>query len=98
MFPAKVTVRMLPAAKNFSRRQTPTVAGNFLRNDKSNTFESNYVFKKLQMGDLDFTAAKSPTATDTKDGSASESLLSMEIRITALICLCYCVIWLRREV
>jgi hypothetical protein len=36
------------------------------------------------MQDLNFTPVYSPTATNIKDGSACESLLSLEIRITAL--------------
>jgi hypothetical protein len=36
------------------------------------------------MQDLDFSAVNSPNATDTKNGSACESLQSLEIRITAL--------------
>jgi hypothetical protein len=46
--------------------------------------ESNHVLKKLQMQDLHFTPVNSPSATDTKDGSACESLQSLEIYITAL--------------
>jgi predicted CoA-binding protein len=45
---------------------------------------SNYVFKKLQMQDLHFTPVNSPSATDTKDESACESLQSLEICIIAL--------------
>jgi len=84
LFPIKVTVRRLRDAENFSRRQTPPVARNSLHNDKSNAVESNYVFKKLQMQDLDFTTVKSPSAKGTNDGSTCESLLSLDIRITAL--------------
>ena len=36
------------------------------------------------MQDFDFTAVNSTSATDTKDGSACESVQSREIRITAL--------------
>jgi hypothetical protein len=36
------------------------------------------------MQDLDFTPVNLSSATDTKDGSACESLQSLEIRITAL--------------
>jgi len=36
------------------------------------------------MQDLHFTPMNSPSATDTKEGSASESLQSLEILITAL--------------
>jgi hypothetical protein len=36
------------------------------------------------MQELDFTAVKSPSAADTNDGSACESLQSLENRITAL--------------
>jgi len=36
------------------------------------------------MQDLDFTSMNSPNAMDTKNGSAFEPLLSLEIRITAL--------------
>jgi len=36
------------------------------------------------MQDLNFTPVKSPSATDIKDGSACESLQSLEMRITAL--------------
>jgi hypothetical protein len=46
--------------------------------------ESNYVFWKLQIQDLDFTPVNSPSATDTKGGAACESLQSLEIHITEL--------------
>jgi hypothetical protein len=36
------------------------------------------------MQNLDISVVKSPSATDTKDGSAFESLQSLEIRISAL--------------
>jgi len=84
---------MLRDAENFSRRQTPSVARNSLRNDKSNAVESNYVFKKLQMQDLDFTTVKSPSAKGRKDGSTCESLLSLEIRITALAWIVLDCVW-----
>ena len=86
LFPLKLTVRTLPLAENFSGRQTPPVDGNFLHNDKSSAVESNYVFKilRVQMQDLHFTAVRSPSTTDTKDGSACESLQTLEIRFTAL--------------
>ena len=84
LFPIKVAVRTLLTAENFSHRPTPTVARNSLRNDKSNAVESNYVFKNPQMKDLHFIAVNSLSATDTKDGSACESLQSLEICITAL--------------
>jgi len=58
------------------------------------SFESNYVFKKLRMQDVEVTPVNSPIATDKTDGSACESLQSLENHITALdwiVLLCYMV-------
>ena len=51
---------------------------------QSISFEANYVFKKLQLEDFDFISVNVPCSTDTKDGSACESLKLLEIHITAL--------------
>jgi len=45
---------------------------------------SNYVFKKLQMQDFEFTPVNSPSANLTKDVYACENLQSLEIRFSAL--------------
>jgi hypothetical protein len=51
---------------------------------KSSPVEPNYIFKKPELQYLGLTVVKSLIATDTKDGSACESLQTLEIRIAAL--------------
>jgi hypothetical protein len=51
---------------------------------QSISFESNYVFKELQMQELDFTVVKSPSATDTNGGSACETPQSQTVFILTL--------------
>jgi len=47
--------------------------------EQSISFESNYVFKNLQLQDLDFTLVNSPSATVAKGGSACESPQSQSV-------------------
>jgi hypothetical protein len=49
--------------------------------------ESNYVFKELQMQDFHFTPVISPISTDTKCGTACESLQRTTSKWPSLICL-----------
>ena len=49
------------------------------------SFESNYVFKQLQMQDINFTVMKSPSATDTNGGFACESPQSQSV-FTLTLC------------
>ena len=45
----------------------------------SSPLQSNYVHLTLKMQDINFVAVNSPSATDTKDGSACESPYSQSV-------------------
>ena len=51
---------------------------------QSISFEAICFFKKLQLEDFDSIPKSALFSTDTKDGSACESLQSLELNITAL--------------
>ena len=82
--PHKSKSKKVTVCTALQSQQTVIVVRHSLRNDKSKAVESNYVFKKLQMQDLDFSPVNSPSATYSKDGCACESLQPLEIRISAL--------------